>query len=107
MRILCATTIAAMLAALLAGCFTAPVMPPTGFVYSAYEAPMDVNTDATQMGRRGEAVAHCVLGLVSWGDASIAAAAAENGITSVNHADYGFFHVLGVYQRFTTIVYGQ
>ena len=107
MRILCATLTGAMLVGLLAGCFMAPVIPPAGLIYTGYEAPLDINTESTQMGARGEAYSHCVLGLVSWGDASIAAAAAEGGIRTVNHADYKLLNVLLVYQRFTTMVYGQ
>ena len=107
MRILCSTLMGAMLVVVLAGCFTAPVVPPAGLIYTGYEAPMDINTDATQMGTRGEAYSHCILGLVAWGDASIEAAAQDGAISTVNHADYRALNILLLYQRFTTIVYGQ
>ena len=40
-------------AALLAGCYTAPVIPPIGFLYGSVSAPIDVDNNETQMGSNG------------------------------------------------------
>jgi len=63
--------------------------------------------DSRVEGKVGRAATHSVLGLVAWGDAGTSAAAAEGGIAVVTHADYELFNILGIYQRYTTVVYGQ
>jgi hypothetical protein len=101
---------ALVLAVASSGCvgFEAPVIPPTGALYSNVQAPIDVDADATQLGtKRGEAVSKTVLGLFSWGDASVRTAATNGGLTTIRHVDYEFFNVLGVYATFTTVVHGD
>jgi hypothetical protein len=41
------------------------------------------------------------------GDASISTAMKNGGITRVHHVDHETLSVLGVYARYTTIVYGE
>lgn len=94
----------------LSGCtgYGAPVHPPTGFLYSTVEAPLDIENDQTQLGtKRGEATSSTILGLVAWGDASTRAAATNGGITTIRHADYKYYNLLSVYATFTTVVYGD
>jgi len=94
----------------LSGCtgFGAPVVPPLGALYSNVQAPIDIDSDETQLGtKRGEAVSSTVLGLVAWGDASVRTAATNGGLTTIRHVDYAYFNVLGVYATFTTVVYGD
>ena len=96
--------------ALSAGCagFGAPVVPPTGLVYTSIRAPIDIDSDQTQLGtKRGESSSQSVLGIAAWGDASTRAAAENGGITTIRHADYEFYTVLGLYSKFTTIVHGD
>lgn len=91
-----------------AGIAQAPVVPPMGFVFTNTRAPMDIDLNNTDLGsKRGTAESVSILGLVSIGDASIYAAAKSNNITTVKHADYEMFNVLGIYSRFTTIVWGD
>ena len=90
-----------------AGCYTAPVMPPSGWVYSQVRAPLDTDLARTSLGKSGEASTTCILGMVATGDCSVQAAAKSAGLTTVNHADYEYYNVLGVYQRFTVRVYGN
>lgn len=73
------------------------------------KVPLDVDLDHTQLGTKvGEASMHSVLWLFMWGDAGTQAAAAQGGITTINHADERLFLVLfGVYGEYTTIVYGD
>lgn len=62
------------------------------------------NTNAT---KEGKACAQTILGLVATGDASIAAAKANGGITEVSHIDYSAKSVLGVIADWCTIVKGK
>lgn len=107
MKRVCMMVAALMALALLAGCFIAPVKPPTGWIYSGYKAPLDPDVQKSTLGQSGKARSMSILGLVAIGDCSTQAAAQAGGITTVTHADYEFFNILGVYQRFTTVVYGQ
>jgi hypothetical protein len=61
---------------------------------------------ATGSSRIGRATA---IGIVaaSWGDASISAAMRNGGITRIHHVDHETTNLLGVYARYTTIVYGE
>jgi len=91
-----------------AGCYRAPVMPGMGSFYADVHAPLDVDNDGTVIvEKHGEATAENVLGLIVTGDASIAAAAKAGKITKVSHVDYKFKNILGIYSKFTTIVYGE
>ena len=87
------------------GCVAAPVVPPTGLVYTDIDAPMSIKGEAR--GRRGTASTASILGLFAWGDGSVRTAAAKGGISDVKLVDYEFFNVLGIYQRYTTVVYGD
>ena len=87
------------------GCIGAPVVPPLGLVYTQIGAPLSLKGQPG--GKRGESEVVAILGLVSTGDASVRAAAKNGGITNVTHVDYEFQNVLGVYQRYTTVVYGN
>ncbi len=92
----------------LSGCLVAPVMPPMGAVFTDYKAPLDWDQQASQVGaREGRSETMSILGLVALGDGSIREAARDGGITTIHGADYEYFNVLGIYQRYTTIVYGD
>jgi hypothetical protein len=41
------------------------------------------------------------------GDSSISKAMANGGITKIHHVDAKVFSVLGVYSKYTTVVYGE
>ncbi len=105
-RVSAGIVLASILAVItLTGCYSAPIMPPTGMLYNDTAAPM--NMGGAEMGSKsGEATATSFFGLVSMGDCSVKAAAEAGGITNVKHTDYHFSNILG-YQRFTTIVYGD
>ncbi|OPZ07075.1 MAG: hypothetical protein BWZ08_02095 [candidate division BRC1 bacterium ADurb.BinA292] len=92
----------------LAGCLSAPVIPPMGVAFSDFQAPLDIDYDETDVtGKRGVSESMSILGLVALGDASAAEAADRAGIRTIKHADYEFFNVFGVYQRYRTVVYGD
>ena len=41
------------------------------------------------------------------GDASISAAAKNGGITRIHHVDHETMSILGIYAKYTTVVYGE
>lgn len=103
-RIALATLIGATL--VLGGCIAAPVVPPVGVLYTDMDAPIGtMQRDASS--KRGESSVTAILGMFSTGDGSVAAAAAAGGITRVKGIDYHFTNVIGVYQKYTTVVYGD
>ena len=77
-------------------------------VYTHIVRPLDIDVQDTDLGDKvGEAYHQNVLWLVAWGDAGMQAAAKNGGITTLKHADTRILNVLGLYQRTTTIVYGN
>lgn len=98
-------------AGMLSGCagyFSSPVVPPPGWAFTDYAAPQDADLDETSLGNKtGTASSENVLGLVAWGDASVQTAARNGGIDQINQTDYRFFNILGVYSKYTTVVYGE
>ncbi len=93
---------------LFTGCLTAPFMPPMGGVYSAVDAPLSVDHNRTAVtSKKGEASAICILGMVSFGDVSTQTAAQNGGLKTIQHLDYTYFNVLGIYQKTTVIAHGE
>ena len=96
---------------LLAGCagyYRSPVVPPLGFIYADFKAPMSSEVNGAKVGSKtGIAESKSILGLIAWGDCSINSAAKNGNIQTINHADYAYMNVLGVYQSFKTMVYGE
>lgn len=111
MRALVGAVAVLVCCALLAGCAgmgRAPVMPPQGIGFTDYTAPLDIDLDKTALGtKRGEASSSSILGLIATGDASIQAAARNGQINTINHADYRLLSILGLYTKYTTVVYGD
>ena len=91
------------------GCYSTPVMPPQGYVVSNIKAPLSADNQGViaTYTKHGEATVENYLGIISTGDCSIKAAVKDVGIKSINYADYEYFNVLGVYQKFTVHVYGN
>ena len=92
------------------GCasYRAPVIPPVGIAFTDYRAPMTPDLVGQKVSsKHGEATTQSVLGLFAWGDCSIEAASKAGNLNTINYADYSFFNVLGVYQKFTITAYGE
>ena len=100
----------------------APVIPPTGFLYTEVHAPVTLGP-ASFGDRKGTATTYrigpppilsWVTGLplpslnnwFAWGDASARTAAANGRITHVTHVDYRYQTFLTVFQSLTLEVYG-
>lgn len=97
--------LAATLAATLCGCAIAPYQP--GFLYTGAKMPADVRDNAVACTRYGQSSSTNVLGLISVGDASTAAAKKAGGITRVGTVDTKFTSVLGLFSTSTTEVCGE
>lgn len=80
--------------------------PVYGGLFTQAKGPVAAtsNTSGTKMGT-SEAIS--ILGLVGTGDASISAAMQNGGIKSITHVDNEVFSVLGLFARYTTVVYGK
>lgn len=101
----------ALVLSCLAGCGLPPratVVPPFGNYYNNTTAPLDVTFEQNGVGSKtGSAVVHTWFLGFAFGDASVNAAAKNAGITTVDHVDYKAFNILGIYQRYETIVSGR
>ncbi len=108
MKHLALLCVLALACAGLTGCMSAPVMPPMGGIFTDIQAPLDIDYDNTVVtGKVGKAESMSILGMVALGDASARTAARNGQISRIQHADYSYFNVLGVIQRYNTIVYGE
>jgi hypothetical protein len=48
-----------------------------------------------------------VAGSLLDGDGGVKAAAANGGITQVKRVDYEYYNLIGIYQRYKTVAYGD
>ena len=114
----CRLSGAVLALAALVGCTSpvrVPVAPPSGLLFAYQSAPLETNFEETQVGSKtGIAEVRFLrepfftnLPLVTWGDASLEAAAREGGIQTVHYADYHLLSVLGVYLQLTVQVSGD
>ncbi len=90
---------------LLTACATAPVIPPRGLLFTNQRAPLFPGKGTGT--KEGRSSAYNILLLVGWGDASIHAAAQNGGLVEIHHLDYEVCSFLFIYQRYTTIAYGE
>lgn len=89
----------------LSGCGGSP-FPLMGLVYIEGKAPYHAVEGATG-NKTGKACATSVLGLVATGDASIATAMKDGGLSTVTAVDYSSKHILGIWAEFCTMVTGK
>jgi len=81
----------------------------SGCAFVSIKTPFDTDLDNTELGtKKGTAQAYSLLWLVSWGDASYAAAAKNGDIKVMKHADQEMLQILlGLYTRWRIVVYGD
>ena len=101
-----AAAVAAVFLLVLSGCYSAPVMPPSGFIYTNLDGPISLG-GSDSGSKRGESSSKALLGLFAWGDASSDGAMKDGRINTLKRLDYEFFNFLGIYQRFTTVAHGD
>lgn len=92
-----------LFALVLSGCAT---YMPAGALYVGAKGGIAA-ADSTSYSKVGKSQATSVLGLVATGDASIQTAARNGGITKIKYVDYEVENILGIYGKYTTIVYGD
>jgi hypothetical protein len=80
--------------------------PVTGFVYTS-TATGENATSVAGFERTGEACVASVLGVAAFGDASIAAAAKQGGLSMISAIDTSQFSILGIYASHCTLVRGK
>jgi len=90
---------------LLSGCM--PVASPVMGILHLDTKYGDSATDGPAPTKEGKACATTVLGLVGTGDASIEAAKANGGITTISHVDHSAKSTLGIFGEWCTIVRGN
>lgn len=97
----------AVFAVLAAGCVgpMGPVGGVGGTIYTDVSGPV-LATSHTSSTKTGEASSQGILGF-AMGDSSIQAAAANGGITKIQHVDYHTKSILGIYAKTTVTVYGE
>lgn len=106
-QVKCALAFAAIAATALSlgGCQIVAT-PATGWILTDVKYG-DTATSATAATKEGKACAQSILGWVSSGDASIAAAKAAGGITTVASVDHSSDQILGIVGHWCTIVKGS
>jgi hypothetical protein len=87
------------------GCMTV-ASPVAGWVFTDAKYG-DTATTATAATKEGRACATSILAMVATGDASVAAAKANGGITEVSSVDHTAKNILGVFGEFCTVVKGR
>ena len=92
------------LAILMTGCSHPYV--PTGLLITNASGPFAISSNQGGS-KEGEATARGILGLVSFGDAGIKAAAKEGGIEKIRTVDVKSFNFFNIYYSYTTVVTGE
>ena len=91
---------------LFVGCSAVQSPVSNGLLFTSVKGPITATSNVDDS-KVGEASCATILGIISVGDCSIEAAMQQGGIKKVQHVDHKSISFLGVYARFTTIVYGQ
>ena len=92
---------------LYAGCVTPSGAPITGMlITTSLKGPVAMGDSGVKPEKTGTAEAEGIVFFAS-GDASIEAAMKAGDIKEVHHVDCEVFSILGIYTKWTTIVYGE
>ncbi len=95
----------AVVAVALSGCAIV-ASPALGTIFTDVQYG-DTATTATAANRTGKACATSILGWVATGDASVTAAKANGGITTVAVVDHTAKSILGIFGEWCTVVKGS
>lgn len=93
-----------VLISLLIGCAT-PF--PIGVILTDIQVPYPVAGESSKMTKVGTAECMSILGCVAIGDASIATAMKNGGITKISYVDWKANNILGVIGKYKVTVYGE
>jgi hypothetical protein len=96
--------------------YRASVVPPPGYIYSDFSAPLLVprqtvdlsHLDMVEVSTKQVQIPFLYGGAISfsWDNASIQQALRQSGLHDIKYADCHFFTILSVYSRFTVRAYG-
>ena len=78
-----------------------------GLIYSGTKANVTTTLARGDVTKTGEACTQNYLGLVSLGDASIEGARKNAGIKKIAYIDSSYTNILGLYQKYCTLVRGK
>ncbi|MEN9579488.1 MAG: hypothetical protein RJA70_2497 [Pseudomonadota bacterium] len=95
-----------VVSSLAASCAMSASSPVSGTFVTAAKGATAVTSNVGSS-KEGRSCASSILGAVGIGDASIASAAKEGGITKISTVDSDNFSVLGIYATNCTIVTGE
>jgi len=76
-----------------------------GMIYTKTDAAVAVGS-ASGFEKMGTSTSTAIICFAT-GDSSISAAMQNGGITKIHHVDSKVMYVLGVYAKYTTVVYGE
>jgi hypothetical protein len=92
---------------LLSGCAAGVQTPASAGLYTSTQGPVAVGESDASSSKTGKASAQSILGIFATGDASIKKAAESAGISTIHHVDYQAKNYLGLYGKYTVVVYGE
>ena len=93
-----------MLTLLMTSCASAHL---PGLLYSSTKGNVTTTLARGAVAKTGEACTVNYVGLVSVGDASIEAARKNAGIKKIAYIDSSYTNILGLYQKYCTLVRGK
>ncbi len=105
-KVLALSMVISFTALVLTGCAGVRSPVSNGFFYTGVQGPVAA-TAADTYSKVGKSSCVAVWWIISAGNASIHAAMKNGGITKIHHVDYKSTSVLGIFAKFTTIVYGE
>ncbi len=91
-----------------AGCANWAEVPHESVLYNNMRIDGDFNpTSSAKATLSGRGCIRMVIGMAAWGDAGAGRIAHDNGIKRIAWIDHHYFSVLGVYNVYCTVVYGE
>ena len=110
-RLAVTTVLAALCLTMITGCGALVAFGSGGLLYQDTKVPLsDVSyrgPSASTAAKKGEATYASILGIIATGDATLAAAMENGGITKVHHIDQQVTNILGILATYKIIVYGE
>ena len=67
----------------------------------------NIKTDSETFNGVGQSTSYSLFNFFKWGDASLTDALREGSIVKVHHIDYESSDFIGIFQSYSTLVYGQ
>lgn len=81
--------------------------PAAAGLYTNTQGPVAAADNSVDPEKKGTSSSVSYLGIVAQGDASIEKAAENGGISDIHHVDYKSKNYLGLYGKYTVVVYGE